>query len=253
MEIVAHRGARLLAVENTVEAIRVAWQEGADAVEFDVQLTADHELVVFHDGTLKAWTGEDLAIARCSWRVLREVPLVDERGNRGQIAHLDEVLEELATADGWFNLELKVADNDGGAAERLAELVGARLPGPKAVMSSFSKIALARCAQGRPELPTATLVHERRDWPWSSLATARGSELAAEFGAARALLGESWSAVHPHGRVVGSDTLAAWRSEGLTVRPWVVNEPQHWEMCQQAVVDGIITDDPGGLARFLGR
>ena len=42
-----------------------------------------------------------------------------------------------------------------------------------------------------------------------------------------------------------------WRAIGLAIRPWVVNEPRHWEMCLAAGVDGAITDDPAGLSRYL--
>jgi len=48
----AHRGARSLAPENTLPAIRKAWDIGADGVEIDVQLSADHELIILHDATL---------------------------------------------------------------------------------------------------------------------------------------------------------------------------------------------------------
>lgn len=49
---VAHRGARALAPENTIPAIRMARRTGANAVELDVQMTRDGELVVFHDDDL---------------------------------------------------------------------------------------------------------------------------------------------------------------------------------------------------------
>jgi len=56
VENIAHRGARAFAPENTLEAIRKAADLGADAVEIDVQLSADGEPVVFHDDTLERCT-----------------------------------------------------------------------------------------------------------------------------------------------------------------------------------------------------
>lgn len=50
-EIIAHRGASADAPENTLTAIRLAWQQGADAAEIDVMLTADRQLVAIHDET----------------------------------------------------------------------------------------------------------------------------------------------------------------------------------------------------------
>jgi glycerophosphoryl diester phosphodiesterase len=50
--IVGHRGAAGLAPENTLAAFSKACEIGVDAVELDVLLTADSEMVVHHDYTL---------------------------------------------------------------------------------------------------------------------------------------------------------------------------------------------------------
>jgi glycerophosphoryl diester phosphodiesterase len=43
-------------VENTIASMRAAFDAGADMLEFDVQVTADGELAVFHDATLECRT-----------------------------------------------------------------------------------------------------------------------------------------------------------------------------------------------------
>lgn len=55
-EIVAHRGFSARAPENTLAALSAALEAGADAVEFDLQVTADGEPVLFHDDTLDRTT-----------------------------------------------------------------------------------------------------------------------------------------------------------------------------------------------------
>src|SRR5207244_10861016 len=45
----AHRGARAVAPENTLEAIARAAELGADMVEIDVHLSTDGEPIVTHD------------------------------------------------------------------------------------------------------------------------------------------------------------------------------------------------------------
>lgn len=52
MIVIAHRGARAFSPENTLEAFVKAAETRADAVELDVQLSADGVAVVFHDDTL---------------------------------------------------------------------------------------------------------------------------------------------------------------------------------------------------------
>ena len=50
--VVAHRGASADAPENTLEAFRLAVEQGCDAFELDVRLTRDGEAVLMHDPTL---------------------------------------------------------------------------------------------------------------------------------------------------------------------------------------------------------
>jgi len=55
--LIAHRGAMAEAPENSCEAFDLAFSGGADGIEFDIQLTADHVPVVFHDDTMDRTAG----------------------------------------------------------------------------------------------------------------------------------------------------------------------------------------------------
>ena len=46
--IIAHRGESFNAPENTLSSISLAWENGADAVEVDIRLTKDNQVVVIH-------------------------------------------------------------------------------------------------------------------------------------------------------------------------------------------------------------
>ena len=61
---IAHRGESKSAPENTLEAINLAWQNGADGIEIDVHLSADNEIIVNHDKSTKRMTGEYRLIRR---------------------------------------------------------------------------------------------------------------------------------------------------------------------------------------------
>ncbi len=54
--MVAHRGAQIIAPENTITAFRLAISKGFKAIECDVQLTKDGHLVVIHDETVDRTT-----------------------------------------------------------------------------------------------------------------------------------------------------------------------------------------------------
>ena len=51
VEIIAHRGASYDTPENTLEAVRLAWAQKADAVEVDVFLSKDGVVVLRNDAT----------------------------------------------------------------------------------------------------------------------------------------------------------------------------------------------------------
>merc|ERR1719468_1352210 len=52
MHIAGHRGASYTAPENTLASNRVAFEQGADGVEFDVHLSGDGVVFLLHDYTL---------------------------------------------------------------------------------------------------------------------------------------------------------------------------------------------------------
>ncbi len=63
MELIAHRGASFDAPENSLSAIKLAWEQGADAVEFDLWLSKDGKILVFHDKDTKRIGGVDRKIS----------------------------------------------------------------------------------------------------------------------------------------------------------------------------------------------
>lgn len=71
MRIVAHRGTRLHAPENSRQALISAYTAGADVLEFDVQLTRDDRLVIAHDGMIERLTGETGRILDMTLQELR--------------------------------------------------------------------------------------------------------------------------------------------------------------------------------------
>ena len=62
--IIAHRGASARAPENTMRSFELALEEGADALEFDVHVSADGVPVVLHDPGLARTTGVRALVAQ---------------------------------------------------------------------------------------------------------------------------------------------------------------------------------------------
>ena len=71
--VIGHRGASAEAPENTLPSFLRAIDQGVDAIELDVHVTADDVPVVMHDPTVMRTTSGDGAVAAMSWRRLREL------------------------------------------------------------------------------------------------------------------------------------------------------------------------------------
>lgn len=102
--VIGHRGNSAHAPENTIESFAQAVALGADAIEFDVRLSADGIPVVHHDPTVRRTTGGTGEIGRMTFAGLRQLDAgarftpdhgktfpYRDKGHR--IPSLDEVVE----------------------------------------------------------------------------------------------------------------------------------------------------------------
>src|SRR5688572_19130995 len=95
VEFIGHRGASFDAPENTVAAIKLAWEQKADGAEFDVYLTKDGKVAVIHDATTKRTAGADLKVAGSTLTELRALDVGRWKGEKftgEKIPTLDEML-----------------------------------------------------------------------------------------------------------------------------------------------------------------
>ncbi len=94
--IVAHRGASKSAPENTLPAFKLAWEQGADAIEGDFHMTKDGQIVCIHDHNTKKVARQNLIVKESTLAELRtlDVGLWKDKEYRGTIIPtLDEVLK----------------------------------------------------------------------------------------------------------------------------------------------------------------
>jgi len=68
---IGHRGARAYEIENTLESFTRAIELGANAVELDVRISKDDQLIVSHDENLKRVFGKDMRINEATLRELK--------------------------------------------------------------------------------------------------------------------------------------------------------------------------------------
>jgi glycerophosphoryl diester phosphodiesterase len=107
--IIAHRGASFDAPENTLASFRLAWEQGADGIEGDFMLTADGEIVCFHDRDAQRLAGDPRIVRQSTLSRLRSLDVGRWKGERWQgeqIPTLEEVIGVIP-AGKKFVVELK--------------------------------------------------------------------------------------------------------------------------------------------------
>ena len=254
--IVAHRGSSSSVAEHTVGAYRLAIAEGADALECDVRLSADGELVCLHDRTLERTGGSNGIVSAMTLAELRAVDWgawkhasdSDRDPESAALVTLRELVELALDAGREIGLavETKHPSRAGGRVEHaVAELLkeyglaGGRRPGQVwARMMSFSGMAVRRMASLCPELPLVLLVSAQQPLPL------RRPRLAAGAGTA----GVDLALVRERPSVV-----AERHEAGNEVWVWTVDDEDDMGLCLRLGVDAIITNRPSAALDLIAR
>lgn len=156
--IIAHRGASALAPENTLGAFKKAKQLGLQWVEFDVMLTNDHQIIVFHDETLERTTNGFGNVIDYSYAFLKTL----NAGANESIPTLYETLICLSELGLSANIEIKaLPDQDVALVKSVADMINDFQL--NLLFSSFSRHALLALARYLPNYPRGFLMHEWQD------------------------------------------------------------------------------------------
>ncbi|MEU1801811.1 glycerophosphodiester phosphodiesterase [Streptomyces sp. NPDC019937] len=260
VSVVAHRGASEDAPEHTLAAYRRALEDGADALECDVRLTADGHLVCVHDRRIDrtsngrgAVSGLELADLAAldfgSWKGQATDKEAPDRKSRDSTSVL--TLERLLglIADAGRHVELAIETKHptrwaGQVEDRLIRLLrryglDAPPPGepPPVRVMSFSARSLHRVRLAAPAIPTVYLMQ-------FVLPRHRDGQLPPGV----RIAGPSIRIVRNHPAYVPRLQRAGHR-----VHVWTVDEPADVELCVRLGVDAVITNRPKRVLSQLGR
>jgi glycerophosphoryl diester phosphodiesterase len=282
--VLAHRGARREAPENTLPAFQRALELGADGVELDVRVSQDGEVVVFHDaqldrltdgrGTVEgssyflgmdhldagrhfgpAFAGTRLCTLAEALEVLRPARLVnvelkgpyDYRFRQSVFqrtpvpeppapwrrAAMRNAVPPAPASDGSLRHELTF---EVGLAERVLDTVYEAGMADRVILSCFNTAHLAQLRRLDDRIPLAYLFGFRplRRVPWHLV-----DELRLE-------------AFHPSTWAVSAGLVRQAHARGLRVRVWTVNKEAEVRRLAAWGVDGVITDVPGNVLKWVG-
>ena len=158
VEIVGHRGASHDAPENTVAAIKLAWEQKADGSELDIYLTKDGKIIVSHDKDTKRTAGVSKIIPETPFEELRQLDVGKWKGEKfagEKLPTLDEMLATVPEAKQLF-VEVKCGPEVVPELDRV--LKAAKLKPTQTPVIAFNAEVIAAFKKARPDVPAYWLV-----------------------------------------------------------------------------------------------
>lgn len=232
MRLIGHRGARGEAPENTLSGFRYLRGLGVRAVELDILVSADQQLVVIHDsfidrttlshGRVDALTAAELAAVNATRRRFPDWPEI------GGVPSLRDVMEVLRDFE-HVQFEVKARSEEEAlfVAEAFPPLWREFGFGDRAFTTSFNPHYLDYVRQAAPEIPRGFLFELDFSLDPVAIAKALGCR-----------------SLGPHQERCTPDLVASANEAGLTVSTWTVNRIARMRELAEMGVDGVITDLP---------
>lgn len=238
VKVIAHRGGRMWAPENTMAAFRKSLELGVDGIELDVQRCASGELVVIHDEDLERTTNGVGLVGDINYDEIHRLSAgqwFDREFTDEKVPLLSEVFDLIG---GRLTINVEIKNSPvayPGIEEELLELLESYGHKDKIIVSSFDHFVLQRMHELDPTILLALLVDAVLvDMP----------QYAARFGA---------KYFHPCFSSCREEVIAEAHQAGMLVNAWTVNKRREWSMALKMGMDGLVTDDPEGLMVYLRR
>lgn len=245
----AHRGASSEAPENTLVAFERAVELGVDALELDVHLTKDDQVIVAHDATALRTCGVPLA-----WRDLTfaEVAQLDAgwgfvgadgtRPFAGRGIGVPRFAELLAT---WPALHLNVDLKDPRVATFAVDLIAGASSEERVTLASFELGTLVGVRRRGYRGPTALTAAE----------IASVSTIPALLWRQLPFTGGAAQVPTKQGPFVFDRAafIAKCHAIGLRVDFWTIDDPAECARLLALGADGIMTNDPAAMISQFGR
>ncbi len=237
--VIAHRGSRSRAPENTLAAFRRAREDGALWVETDVKLTQDGVPVLMHDDTLDRTTSGHGPVADMPWTDMQAVdagswfgaPFAGER-----VPRLGDALKLALELGLRINLELKPSPGRTQATAMVSLIEAAKIwPEDRQppLISSFDIESLTIAAGLHPEWPRGLLLETWRD-DWAVLVAATTAD-----------------AIHIAAEELSKNRVEALAETRLPVLAYTVNSPSRAKELLQWGVTAVFSDNPKEILKVL--
>jgi len=218
---IGHRGARAYEPENTLRSFKKALELGVNAVELDVRMTKDGEIVVIHDAEVDRTTN---GTGLVSTLTLKEI--------KGLKTEKDETIPTLEEALDFLDKKVKVLIElkETALEAKVLKIVQKGKLESNVVIVSFLEDALRNVKQLDEKVETG-LIYVKHKNPVKAAIDLKASYLL------------------PLYRFTHTADVQKAHQNGLRVIVWTINKPEEVADYVKKGVDGITSDTPDILSK----
>ena len=224
--VIAHRGDSTRALENSLEAFRLALSVPVDMIEFDIRKSRDNNLYVMHDKETGRTAESNIDIERSLSDDIARVRLK----NGEPIPNLNDVLAFVAGKVG-LNVEIK---SEGAGALTAAHIVGMGYQG-RLMISSFNEREVIEAKRVMPSVPLAVIFD---DFGLSDVSGYRA---------------KGYSSISLNRKAVSRELKDLCHNRNIEVYVWTVDNGDEAEQLISWGVDGIYSNNPEMIIMKVGN
>lgn len=224
VKITAHKGNIFIAIENTLEAVEIASEQGAHYAEIDIQQSKDGQLFLFHDTNLKRILGINRSVIDLTYEEISTLDISSYGGGKlkgSKIPLLTDCISLAKDKGIKLNIELKTTTNNKAVAKKIVNILEEHHALNNCVITSFNYAVLQEIEKINPKIKTGYLTY---------LLKGDLNKLNVDFISIEETIAT---------KKIIDDAHAA----GMEVHVWTVNDKDNIENFINLGVDNIITDE----------
>ena len=218
---VGHRGARAYEPENTLRSFKKALELGVNAVELDVRMTKDGEIVVIHDAKVDRTTNGKGLVTQLTLKEIKQLKTEKDQ----KVPTLEEALDFLDK-----KVKVLIELKETGLEAKVLKTVQKKGLENNVVIVSFLEDALRKVRELNEKVETG-LIYVKHKNPVKTAADLKASYLL------------------PLYRFTHTADVQKAHQNGLKVIVWTINKPEEVADYVKKGVDGITSDKPDILAK----
>ena len=230
--VIAHRGSHINVPENTLAAYETAIKEGADYVEIDLRTTKEGHLVIMHDESIFKMTGNNGDVKDLNYNEIRNLKIIPVNKNDTANYRVPDFKSVLHLCKGKINIYLDFKDADVSKTHKLIKEAGME---KNIVVYLNTKEQYPQWKKTAPGIPLMSSLPENMNDPTLNN-----------------FLNEVYLSVVDNATTPDKLNLVHIRKIAVWLDVQSKDEgPEKWEQALNTGVDGLQSDYPGALIKFL--